>query len=65
MTKLLGCSRAAAESRSGHLEAARRRRTSSPPSEGLDPRELLRALVAFKKGDFSVRLPGHLRRVAS
>jgi HAMP domain-containing protein/CheY-like chemotaxis protein len=29
----------------------------TPPAEGFDPRLLLRALTAFRRGDFSVRLP--------
>ena len=28
-----------------------------PPTEALDPRLLLRALAAFRRGDFTVRLP--------
>src|SRR5438876_811351 len=30
------------------------------PGDGLDKKQLLRALTAFKKGDFSVRLPDDL-----
>ncbi|MFO0758942.1 MAG: HAMP domain-containing protein [Byssovorax sp.] len=39
-----------------HARPAPRRR----PSEALDREQLLKALVAFKKGDFSARLPIHL-----
>src|SRR5688572_33049567 len=32
--------------------------TSTPTTESLNTKKLLKALLAFKKGDFSVRLPG-------
>ncbi|MDB5356841.1 MAG: diguanylate cyclase, partial [Phycisphaerales bacterium] len=36
---------------------ARSPRAQQPQEEGLDRKQLLAALIAFKKGDFSVRLP--------
>src|SRR5690606_27550775 len=56
----------------GRAKAAGRAKSSSPakptsppakgasPSEGLDRRQLLSALRAFKRGDFSTRLPEEL-----
>jgi CheY-like chemotaxis protein/HAMP domain-containing protein/signal transduction histidine kinase len=37
--------------------ARRRRGPGMPPTEPFDPRLLLRALTAFRRGDFTVRLP--------